>query len=156
MFLLAQGIELAVKAWLVQYGDDLNFLKSRKVGHDLYKLFVRAASKGFPLAGLAEQTIVHTLNLTYAGGKQLQYPVANASMWPSPRAVRELLHEVIRSAAAAIFPEMNLDRVTAADHVAWAGVHIEKQTGYAGPPLTLLREMYPGRGACDESMPHEN
>jgi hypothetical protein len=35
--------------------------------------------------------MVHTLNLTYAGGKQLQYPEAKASMWPRPPAVRGLL-----------------------------------------------------------------
>src|ERR1700730_18273137 len=52
MFLLAQGIELAVKAWLVQHGDDVKVLKSRKVGHDLYKLFVRAASRGFSVSRL--------------------------------------------------------------------------------------------------------
>jgi len=72
-------------------------------------------------------------------------------MWPSPRAVRELLHEVIRTAGAAIFPEMDLDQVTAADHVAWAGVRMEEQTGYAGPSLARLRQKYPGRGASDES-----
>ena len=150
MFPLAQGIELAVKAWLMQRGDDVKVLRSRKVGHDLYKLFVRAASRGFPVSRLAEQMMVHTLNITYAGGKQLQYPEAKASMWPSPRAVRELLHEVIRAAGAAIFPEIDLERVTAADHVAWAGVHMEKQTGYAGPALALLREKYPGPGASDD------
>jgi hypothetical protein len=45
--------------------------------------------------------MVHTLNPTYAGGKQLQYPEAKASMWPRPPAVR-VAAGVIRAAGAAI------------------------------------------------------
>ena len=58
------------------------------------------------------------LNLTYLEDKRLQYPLPKPATWPAPRAVRELVHEVIRTAGAAIFPGINLDMTREGDSAA--------------------------------------
>jgi len=147
IFLLAQGIELAVKAWLLQDGVPADTLRSRDIGHDLAALLALAGRRSFPHAGEAERWLVDVLNATYRDGKRLQYPKPEPASWPSPRAVRELLHDSLRAAGASIFPDIDLDRVCERDNVAWAGMHIDPRSGYWGNSLAALRERVSHRPA---------
>lgn len=138
--LLAQGIELAVKAWFLQRGLSVSELKRRAFGHDLVALFQRASREGFPLNGHAEMWVLTMLNGVYRDDKELQHPKPPQLAWPSSLAVRELLHESLRAACASIYPLVDLEKVRLArDPGRWLGLRTDALNTYGGPSLADMR-----------------
>jgi len=141
VLLLAQGIELAVKAWFIHVGVPAEELRRRSFGHDLVALFERADAKDYPLCGAAEFGVLHTLNCAYRDDKELQHPKPRPIAAPSALAARELLHETLQVAATAIYPSVDLDRVrSAANPGRWRGLRVDALGLYRGESLALLRQ----------------
>jgi hypothetical protein len=99
LFLLAQSIELALKAFLRGRGTDQEKLKD--IGHALPKALSTAVKVGFRPPHSADLKLLELLDTTYRVRKRLQYPVASSFKMPLVRPVRELaqlyLTEVLRA-----------------------------------------------------------
>jgi hypothetical protein len=141
MFLLAQGIELAVKSWLIQRGATAEEVKAHS--HWLKRLLTAAGAAGFPFAGAAELYLTESLDRVYAGTKRLQYPLPAVITWPSPLAVRELLHDALMAACATIHPQFDLAAQPGVDDRYWTGLRIEPDACYAGRSLVSMRRGVP-------------
>jgi hypothetical protein len=138
MFLLAQGIELAIKSWMLQGGATAEQLKD-DYAHRLAQLLKSAGGAGFPYAGAAELYLVEGLEVVYAGAKLLQYPRPEAIAWPSPLAVRELLRDALCAACAIIYPQIDTAGQWVSEDRYWSGLRIEPGARYAGRSLSLMR-----------------
>jgi hypothetical protein len=83
--MLAQGAEIAMKAWLAIAGVPLSDLRKPELGHDLEKILSKAKVLGF--APNVELTAREwsLLNTVYNTSKKLQYPIADGFVLPPPR-----------------------------------------------------------------------
>ena len=89
LFLLAQSIELTLKAFLQPRGYDQEKLR-REIGHDLPKALRAAVAVRFPQPHPSDEKLLQLLDDTYRGRRRLQYRVASALKLPLLRPVREL------------------------------------------------------------------
>ena len=94
LFLLAQSIELALKAFLRLTGYTEGQLKA--AGHDLPDLLKRAADRsGFPEPDPADRRLLELLSDTYLKQRKLQFHGASEIRLPFLRPIRELAAEYI-------------------------------------------------------------
>lgn len=89
LFLLAQSIELTLKAFLQPRGYDQEKLR-KEIGHNLPKALRAAVSVRFPQPHPSDEKLLQLLDDTYRGRRRLQYRVASALRLPLLRPVREL------------------------------------------------------------------
>jgi len=97
LFLLAQSIELALKAFLLKtpsqprgYEENGKDGLAKKIGHSLPKALSAAVDIGFPRPHPADIKLLQLLHSTYAAGRRLQYRVPGTRRVPPLRPVREL------------------------------------------------------------------
>jgi hypothetical protein len=94
LFLLAQSIELALKAFLQPRGYDQEKLRL-KIGHDLPAALRSAVEVGFPRPHPSDEKLLRLLGDAYQRRRRLQYRVASAMRLPLLRPVRELAEEYL-------------------------------------------------------------
>jgi HEPN domain-containing protein len=100
-FTLAQAVELAMKAYLLQRGVPLVDLGKGKFGHDLADVLKEARARGMQ-SRVLPAVFFDPLNRAYRGSKQLQYPNVDGFVLPPLRATREMVEELIAEATSAI------------------------------------------------------
>ena len=129
LFLLAQSIELALKAYLRPCGYDPT--KLQKIGHRLSKALCSAVAAGFPRPHPSDAKLLKLLDDIYRERK-LQYRGPSAIKVPLLRPVRELaqiyLTEVHRALTCSI-----------ADPDKVPGLKIDRAANYGATTLEQLR-----------------
>ena len=93
LFLLAQAIELALKAFLRLNGYTEEQLKD--LDHNLSRLLHQACALTFPRPQPADTRLLELLNDTYLKGRKLQFHRASDIRLPFLRPIRELAAEYI-------------------------------------------------------------
>lgn len=101
-FILAQALELAIKAWLVVGGRSLGELSKRPYSHDIERVLLEAKACGFALPVELPAETLSRLNAIYSGAKQLQYPTVDGFALASPRLLREMVAACISAGSLRI------------------------------------------------------
>jgi len=128
LFLLAQAIELALKAFLRFGGYSEDQLVD--LGHDLARLVYKARELGLPKPHHpADVRLLELLNDTYLQQRKLQFQRASEIRLPLMRPVRELAAEYICS-----FPLSQISPISSIDPAA----------DYGGPSLADFRSQARG------------
>jgi len=113
-FMLAQAVEIAMKAWLVMDGVSLNDIpKSSLYAHDLEQILVKAKARGFAPQIELTAAQLSLLNQVYDIAKKLQYPVADGFVLPPRAATREMVDSFITAAALKIRGQVDRSRLGA-------------------------------------------
>jgi hypothetical protein len=118
-FMMAQAAELAMKAWLVMDGVQLDEIAGRDYGHDLAKGLKKARDRGFDPGTQLPADQWNRLNEVYFSSrnqgkpvnKQLQYPVADGFVLPRRAATRQMLTSFIDAAAIKVRGQIDRDRL---------------------------------------------
>lgn len=101
-FLLAQALELAVKAWLVMEKVPLAALRRKPYGHDLESVLSEAKARGFSVDSELSPSALQALNRLYSGQKLMQYPTVDGFSFPNRQAMRGMVDSCIRAASVKI------------------------------------------------------
>jgi hypothetical protein len=141
-FLLAQSIELALKAFVLHKGYPFEKVKS-ELGHDIPKALKMAEQYGFSERQAYDRYAFDCLDKVYRFenkiAKKLQYPSPDGSMLiPCPRALRELTAEIISEAAVTLWGRSDYDTALN-DAQEYNGLTIPHDATYSGPSLSELR-----------------
>lgn len=144
-FLLAQSIELALKAFLLEKGYPFDKLKS-EIGHSIPKAIDAAEHLGLSAHHAYDKHVCDLLDKAYrsenGSAKKLQYPSRDGFMLiPSLRALRELTAKIIDEVAIALWGRSNYDLALMGSQN-YDGLKIPSNAVYSGPSLTDQRAMW--------------
>jgi hypothetical protein len=141
-FLLAQSIELTLKAFLLEKGYPFDKLMS-EIGHSIPKAIERAEQLGLSAHHTYDKHVCDLLDKAYrsenGSAKKLQYPSRDGFMLiPSLRALRELTAQITEEIAIALWGRSNYDLVVlgSENH---DGLTIPSAAVYSGPSLNEQR-----------------
>jgi hypothetical protein len=141
-FLLAQSIELALKAYLLHKRYPFYDLK-KKLGHSIPTTMSEAETLGFRTLHGYDKYVCDLLDKAYrtenGNAKKLQYPAHDGSMViPSLRALRELTATIIDEVAISLWGRATYDGALMAPE-SYDGLRIPTDAAYSGPSLVEQR-----------------
>lgn len=93
-YLLGHSLELIFKSFLLKYGIELEYLKGKKVGHDIIKCLNLANEKGFNVINKRERKTIEQLNFYYKD-KQFEYSKNGIINLPPLRAIENIVSKLL-------------------------------------------------------------
>ena len=149
-FLLAQSIELTLKAFLLEKGYPFDKLLS-EIGHSIPKAIDRAERHGLSAHHAHDKHVCDLLDRAYrsenGSAKKLQYPSRDGFMLiPSLRALRELTAQIIEEVAIALWGRPNHDLALMGSQ-SNDGLTIRSTAVYIGPSLHEQRTKWQSSAA---------
>ena len=111
-YLLAHGIELQLKAFLLTKNYSVETLRSRKFGHDLVKLLNESKKNDFlSVVELSEyeKELIELINVSYKA-KELEYFLAGSSSYPVYSELVELAEKISRSLSGYCYKAMDKNK----------------------------------------------
>ena len=93
-YLLGHALELIFKSFLLTHGIKLEYLKGKKVGHDIIKCLNLANEKGFNVINKRERKTIEQLNFYYKD-KQFEYSKNGIINLPSLRTIENLVSKLL-------------------------------------------------------------
>jgi hypothetical protein len=146
LFLLSQGIENALKSYLLIRGVTEKELI--KISHDLPRVLALAEATGWRTSHPADRFLLKVIDDSYRSQKKLQYHRASAMTLPLLRPVRELVHEYIRRLQAPLL-QGSTDN-DGPPNASTAGWSIDPEADYGGPTLDQFRDGAPASGEVSD------
>jgi hypothetical protein len=137
LFLLAQSIELALKAFLRAKGSSESDLE--RIKHNLPKALNEAVAAGFPARDPADVQLLDLLDTTYAKQKALQYHRASEMTLPVLRPTRELADMYIAHTYKSMLGEDNFQRTLSQGGESAYGLSIYSEADYGSVSLEEFR-----------------
>ena len=125
-FLLAQSLELTLKAFIVNQGTTERQL--RRIGHDLTGALERADLAIVPPLSAIERPSID-LPSRWHSEQLTRYPLMQGYAIPRPRIVREMLAKVIESVYVAVWDRSTLERDRASERGLGLSVDLDAAYG---------------------------
>lgn len=92
-YLLGHSLELILKAFILQNGEDCTFVKD-KIGHDLQKALVKCKQQGLSILETNEEAIIRCLNVYYCV-KDFEYTNPGYKEFPRPDDIEKIVDKLL-------------------------------------------------------------